>query len=286
MSTSGGAGGGGGGAPSGPAGGDLAGTYPNPTLAAIGAATGPLGTAARTNTVTIDTKGRVTALTDQAIAGAGIDTTAVHTSDYPITVAHGGTGLTTLATSGQVLVSDGTDYATGYPTNEGFGFISLRGAAIAQTAPRYFTNGTQTAISGTLLMTAIDLPKGATITSITFLRVGVLNVPTHQFFGLYDASLNLLRGTNDDTSNAWAANTEKTLNLSSTFQTTYRGLHYIAVFVTATGAGSLAATTSSATAVALATVLGGTSSTGLTTALPNPAAAITAIGTPVWGYAT
>src|SRR5207253_215574 len=30
-------------------------------------ATGPLGTAARTNTVTIDAQGRVTALTDQAI---------------------------------------------------------------------------------------------------------------------------------------------------------------------------------------------------------------------------
>jgi len=63
-------GGGGGGAPSGPAGGDLTGTYPNPNLAAIGSVTGPLpSTAARVPVVTIDTKGRVTALTDEAITG-------------------------------------------------------------------------------------------------------------------------------------------------------------------------------------------------------------------------
>src|SRR5438874_1261556 len=36
-------GGGGGGSPTGPAGGDLAGTYPNPSLVAIGAGTGPIG---------------------------------------------------------------------------------------------------------------------------------------------------------------------------------------------------------------------------------------------------
>ena len=54
--------------PNGAAGGDLTGIYPNPTLGAVGSATGPLGTAARTITATIDAKGRVTALTDQAIA--------------------------------------------------------------------------------------------------------------------------------------------------------------------------------------------------------------------------
>jgi hypothetical protein len=57
-----------GGPPSGPAGGDLAGLYPNPTLAVIGAATGPIGNGTTVPVVTTDAKGRVTALTSTAIA--------------------------------------------------------------------------------------------------------------------------------------------------------------------------------------------------------------------------
>lgn len=58
--------------PSGAAAGDLAGTYPNPTLKVIGAATGPIGDATHTPVVTIDAKGRVTALTSAVISGSGL----------------------------------------------------------------------------------------------------------------------------------------------------------------------------------------------------------------------
>lgn len=54
--------------PTGPAGGDLDGTYPDPTLAAIGAGAGPIGDSTHVARVTIDTKGRVTALTSVAIS--------------------------------------------------------------------------------------------------------------------------------------------------------------------------------------------------------------------------
>lgn len=60
----------GGSTPVGPAGGDLAGTYPNPSLKVIGSATGPIGDGTHVSTVTIDAKGRVTALTATAITGA------------------------------------------------------------------------------------------------------------------------------------------------------------------------------------------------------------------------
>jgi len=57
-------------APSGSAGGDLTGTYPNPTLAAAGpGATGPIGDSGHVPAVTIDAAGRVTALSSVAIPG-------------------------------------------------------------------------------------------------------------------------------------------------------------------------------------------------------------------------
>jgi len=65
------------------AGGDLTGAYPNPALSPAGpGAMGPVGSSSVTPVITIDAKGRVTALTTAAITITGLALTVVKTADY------------------------------------------------------------------------------------------------------------------------------------------------------------------------------------------------------------
>lgn len=140
--------------------------------------------------------------------------------------------------------------------------------------------------TGRLTLEAITIPAGVLLTSISFFSATTAaGTPTNQLFGLYDNSLALLRSTTNDTTTAWASNTRKTLNLTSTFTTTYTGLYYLGIMVTATTVPTLKGYTAltGGQLRGTAPILGGASTTGLTTTLPNPAAAITVSTTPIWG---
>jgi hypothetical protein len=140
--------------------------------------------------------------------------------------------------------------------------------------------------TGRLSLQAIYLPAGTTINSISIWSASTAaGTPTNQLFGLYDINLNLLRSSVNDTTTAWAANSRKTLALTSAFTTTYSGLHYLGLMVTATTVPTLKGNTTKTGGqlnAALPT-MGGSSTSGLTTALPATATAISGGTSSFWG---
>jgi len=140
--------------------------------------------------------------------------------------------------------------------------------------------------SGRLSLQAIWLPAGITINSISFWSATTAGATlTNQLFGLYDNNLNLLAQSNNDGATAWAANSKKTLALPTPYTTTYTGLYYLAIMVAATTVPTMkggTARTDGSLEYAPPS-MGGTSTTGLTTALPATAAAPAKVTTSVWG---
>lgn len=138
--------------------------------------------------------------------------------------------------------------------------------------------------SGTLAMQAIWLPAGTVINNlITMSGTTASATQTNRWMALYDQNRVLLRQSANQGSTVLAANTLYTASITA-YTTTYSGIYYIGIMTAATTVNSLVGGPAAANATirGLSPILSGTSSTGLTTTAPDPAAAISASVSSYW----
>lgn len=118
---------------------------------------------------------------------------------------------------------------------------------VVETIPRQIArDSVNVLVSGWLALAAVYLPSGLSISKIAYYSTTTVGTPTHCWFGLYDQNRVQLAVTADQGSTAWALGTLRTLNIATTaagsassFTTTYSGLHYIGLSVSATSLPSL-----------------------------------------------
>ena len=257
-------------------------------------------TPGRTNTAAITT---ATTTTVVASPGSGVQrnvkflniTNAHATASTTVTVQHfDGTtsedliGVTLLPGENLVLSStgdwmhhdaQGADYAYNAAAAGNLGATGT----IAETIPRELcpeVNSTMAA-TGTLNMQAIYLTAGQLVSNITISSATTAaGTPTNYFFALYSGNNSapaLLAQSANQTTTAWAANTVKTLAMSTPYRVPTSGIYYIGYLMVATTVPTIKGGTARTGGQlgGVAPPIYGTSTTGLTTSLPNPAASIT-----------
>lgn len=215
-------------------------------------------------------------------------------------------------------IAPGTQVVTA-PAAGGFAILPAANAAgtvtltfypinVGETVPSYgITSSTiAKATSGTLVMSAIELPVNVTINNfnILFGTTGDAG-PTNQWMGLYDLNRNLLAVSADQTSTVITASTVVTYAVASvnslpnnpgsgtavtatSFTTTYSGLYLLGFLLATSNAPTFTGVVGSSIANALPPINAGTSSTGLTSpsTIPTQAGTITATANRLYMYLT
>lgn len=156
------------GPPNGAAGGDLSGTYPNPSLALNGAVAGTYGTASTSTLVTLDAKGRVTTASTTPIAIAGSQITSGTTGTGDVVLANSPTLISPFlgTPSGGVAT-----YLVGLPLTSGvtgnLPVTNLNSGTGASASTFWRGDGTWTTPAGAGTVTSVATGTGLTGGPIT-----------------------------------------------------------------------------------------------------------------------
>ena len=187
-----------------------------------------------------------------------------------------GLGWRFFNSSGQLLTGLGFNADGIYPNYGPTGVLveNMRRLLVAEI------NVVAPTATGTLFMVAIYLPAGTLVSNMLWhSATTAAGTPTNYAFGLYRLSDRaLLANTANQTTTAWAAQTMKTIPVTTPYLVPTSGLYYFGMYMTATTIITSKGATSKTGGQlhAQPPILSGISTTGLTTTLPNPAAAITA----------
>lgn len=152
--------------------------------------------------------------------------------------------------------------------------------AVAESFPRRYgapAADTTVLASGTLHLTAVYMYPGDLVTNLTYWSgATAMDDPAHWWFAFFDAGLNLVAISADQTTAGWAASTGKTLAMAAPWAAMTPGPHYSGIMVDAATPPSLEAVTEGNVGAA-PPYAAGSSSTGLTTpsTCPLTAAALT-----------
>lgn len=138
----------------------------------------------------------------------------------------------------------------------------------------------------TAVMTSVAVPLqvGDLVTNVTF-KSGATeaDTPLNWWFALYDIDGAKIAQSADQTTTAWAANTVKTLALSTPYRVPTTGVYYAAIMVKATTPptllGASVALAGASAAILSSKVLAQTSGSALTATAPTTIATPTAIAT-------